>query len=778
MHKHVLVALVFHGLQEQDGGPVDQTSETRPTQTQPQPDRPVPRVPVPVPVPVPVEPQAGPLPGRQLSSCPGLPRHRLQPSTLTISGGGGGGNGGGGGCGINSHNDDTTTLGSRDATRGPLAKGTHASSTAAAAAAAIARKASSSVPGAVPSAAPRTPTDASVSSSHSPSMPRCGPEGRHRHRSPAVDVTGAVTSDAALPPLHLRPTQQQRQRQRQQAQTQSQSQSRTQPREWGPPGATGHRDGGAATMPTLQVAGSSGTYRTAQERRREDLLTRSVARAGGYSTDWRGNVKRRGSDDSSPTVSRAASPRRTAAVTVTMPMVATTRPLSSRAGDHDGGDAASLADLSSSTSQTLAYIHPVQLTDTLTGVSIRYGCDISTLRRMNGLWSSDSIQMREEVVVPLECCTLRGQRLPAAEEAEQQQSRAAARRGRRTAGTSPPRDRPPSSHRQSLGRASEADDDLEADGQKDAASRSSSSMTSAWKHEYYVRAGAAVVEVGRVPREGMGFFPRARRKPDAATPAGTQTGPGPAADDPFAAPLPPPPPSRLHAATSLTSSRRGSLVLSGPGGVGSLDDSRSDATPGPAEDQLNRFVRSHFPKLATQLSARPSNASDALRSCSATAAQHGQPATIGAGGVMLADVGSAVESWVKRLATKARAGLDEAQLALRQAAVAGKAAGHADGPERRSRAARPTAFAMTTGHHAAATAAAAARAVRSEEIELSETPGASPARGRASLSPALPPQGRHDGGAVRALSSGTRSSDDRFAAPRRRRVVQRGKEGV
>ncbi|KAK2853263.1 hypothetical protein FQN49_005248, partial [Arthroderma sp. PD_2] len=68
----------------------------------------------------------------------------------------------------------------------------------------------------------------------------------------------------------------------------------------------------------------------------------------------------------------------------------------------------------------LVYIHIVQSNDSLTGVSIRYGCQLAVLRKSNGFWPSDSIQSRKTIVLPVESCTLKGLPIPK-EEAQKHQ---------------------------------------------------------------------------------------------------------------------------------------------------------------------------------------------------------------------------------------------------------------------------------------------------------------------------------------------------------------------
>lgn len=60
---------------------------------------------------------------------------------------------------------------------------------------------------------------------------------------------------------------------------------------------------------------------------------------------------------------------------------------------------------------TLAYVHKVRPTDTLEGVVIMYNIHPSALRRANRLWMGDSIQWRTELYLPVDECLVKGRPL-------------------------------------------------------------------------------------------------------------------------------------------------------------------------------------------------------------------------------------------------------------------------------------------------------------------------------------------------------------------------------
>ncbi|OZJ03854.1 hypothetical protein BZG36_03672 [Bifiguratus adelaidae] len=58
-------------------------------------------------------------------------------------------------------------------------------------------------------------------------------------------------------------------------------------------------------------------------------------------------------------------------------------------------------------------VHRIKPTDTIAGVSLYYGVEITKLKKVNKLWSNDSIHVRKELYIPLECSSL----VPSTEEA-------------------------------------------------------------------------------------------------------------------------------------------------------------------------------------------------------------------------------------------------------------------------------------------------------------------------------------------------------------------------
>ncbi|KAL2838368.1 hypothetical protein BJY01DRAFT_220026 [Aspergillus pseudoustus] len=303
--------------------------------------------------------------------------------------------------------------------------------------------------------------------------------------------------------------------------------------------------------------------------------------------------------------------------------------------------------------EALVYVHQVQPSDSITGVTIRYGCQAAIFRKANGFWPSDSIQGRKTVLLPVDCCSVKGRPIqlkqatllhedPSIEDAS----------GSSIVPTATP---DLSTFPQD---SAQTNPDSEAEGDQ------------IWKHESWVHIDGfpAAVQIGRVPRRALGFFPRTRRKslcysdtepirgrvqsPTIST-ASSPTDLGQSqyrdnTDDRH----PGSPASR-----SLGRSKRGGrhrrqqsgLEFSGTG-VGTLD--RSVNTPGPAMDGLSKFFAQHLPNLAPK---QPSPSFDSLNGNSSTVSSSNSTS--------LDSIGGAVEGWVRKMTARAKSGLNDLQQA-------------------------------------------------------------------------------------------------------------------
>lgn len=319
----------------------------------------------------------------------------------------------------------------------------------------------------------------------------------------------------------------------------------------------------------------------------------------------------------------------------------------------------------------LVYVHQVQPTDSITGVTIKYGCNPAVMRKANGFWPSDSIQSRKTVLLPVEACTVKGRRIQSKENANLLEDETPGRRSSEDLNGSSIAPAETTSRDNSVG----------ADAQTEKKMNDSKEKT--WKHEAWVDIDGfpGPVEIGRVPRRTLGFFPRTRRKSQSVPYTDSET-PATSVDIPRNEPMSEPRTSSSHSqaistAPSSTFSptrngrasgsfsrangpappsgsghrrQRSSFHLSGPGGVGTLG--RDVIAPGPAPDKLNKFFSQHLPNLAAP--ANPTLPRSASFESTSTVAS-------GSSNTGIENVGGAIEGWMRKMATRAKAGLNELQ---------------------------------------------------------------------------------------------------------------------
>lgn len=337
-------------------------------------------------------------------------------------------------------------------------------------------------------------------------------------------------------------------------------------------------------------------------------------------------------------------------------LLADSNPIASRTFPHkrrDSGDTSHQAVDLEHDEDALAYIHNVQPTDTITGVTIKYGCQAAVFRKANGFWPNDNIQSRNTVLLPVDACSVKGRPIP-----------------KEPVDLLSPDTEDPSDS--SIVPAATSDDTATDSGNPTAAE----DETEVWKHESWVHMDGfpGPIQIGRVPRRALGFFPRTRRKStsnsDAEPPGLYQE----AVTPPSPSRSPPPAPSSLGVLPrtrpngdqskpkSTNNTRPGhrrhnsSIHLSGTG-VGTLD--RTSTGPGPSLDGFTRFFAQHMPNIAH---APPDNAGKSPFESSSTV-----NASTG-----LENIGGAVEGWVRKVATRAKAGINELQQPPSQSSSRGR----------------------------------------------------------------------------------------------------------
>jgi hypothetical protein len=332
-----------------------------------------------------------------------------------------------------------------------------------------------------------------------------------------------------------------------------------------------------------------------------------------------------------------------------------------------------LRDLRDDEGDALVYVHHVQPQDTLAGVVLRYNCQPAVFRKANRLWPNDSIQIRKIVVLPVDACTIKGRPCEAPQ--------------------------PSSQGVDLLAPAPEIDDQSSFNnGSTWPGSSSAPSLASAeppetedhpWTHVRWVLIDSSPspkpVEIARMPRHTLGYFPPRRRKSHVTI--STVSSPRNSSDFPqFSLPSNDPSGSPSSTASrrvsnlgsslggssfTTTARPRGESVgevaerlgwMRGPGGVGTF--SKNVRKPGPAQDGLNSWAKKHIPGLA--IDSLPSLAlvggssahfgftedASAMDEGHMCALRSGAGTPSGAGqGLGLENAASAIEGWVRRLAT-------------------------------------------------------------------------------------------------------------------------------
>ncbi|KAF2433569.1 hypothetical protein EJ08DRAFT_572270, partial [Tothia fuscella] len=256
----------------------------------------------------------------------------------------------------------------------------------------------------------------------------------------------------------------------------------------------------------------------------------------------------------------------------------------------------------------LVYLHHVRPQDTLMGITIRFNCQPAVLRKANRMWPNDPIQSRKTIVLPVDACGVKGRPVldptPINEEEDLLGDDSMNMHESPNASTptlsngwgkhdlayiEPPK--PPSEQRP-----------------PSSATSTNADAEPPWKHDSWVLLPneKEPVEIARLPRRDLGFFPRARRKSntfsDIGTPRLTPTtsidlpripsSPGSAQSEAYAALRP----SLSRNRSSSNAAFPATSLFHGPGGVGTLG--KNVRIPGPGTDRLNELLGPHLPSVA------------------------------------------------------------------------------------------------------------------------------------------------------------------------------------
>lgn len=317
--------------------------------------------------------------------------------------------------------------------------------------------------------------------------------------------------------------------------------------------------------------------------------------------------------------------------------------------------------------ETLVYIHRVRPEDTLAGIAIRFNCQLAVLKKTNRMWSNDGVQARRTILLPVNACTVKGKRVssPRSERpmllegdllcgngsSERVGDRDIASTQDASARPANGSSRPGAGIRKVSFSTSRASASTWVPPSPSASSTKTTSGLAAeegWIHDSWIQleTSPVPVEIARMPRQDLAFFPRPRRKSpsfsDNDTPSASfdLARPGPAFSDLGSSP---------GTAQPLVKSRRSSSThhplpkhLTGPGGVGSLVG-KGPIVMGPSEDKLTKVLAKNFPSLLPT-TRNPADDDDAVLAAALS------PGGSTAG---LESMSGAIEGWVRKLAHNA-----------------------------------------------------------------------------------------------------------------------------
>lgn len=341
--------------------------------------------------------------------------------------------------------------------------------------------------------------------------------------------------------------------------------------------------------------------------------------------------------------------------------------------------------------EALVYVHHVAKEDTLAGITIRYNISANALRKANRMWPNDTVQTRQTLILPVDACAVKGKPTSGPGQEFDLLSTESESLSTLQAEEVPPPSAAPAakgSLEQARNRANSASTHTTASlvlGANDAAP--------AWTHDSWVMLPGhkKPTEIVRLPRRALGYFPPARRKSvsysDFETPSAsldltrTVTGEGTTAAQAAGSELRSTPP-RTSNGRRLNTATNGYFpaYLSGPGGVGTM--SKNVNVPGPAPDSLNKMFAKHLPDVAPPKNQNVLYQPDLpLYSDDPTPLPSGHvtPAYPNSGpgnlGINLENMGGAIESWVRRIASKAQFPQERQQAARASVGTPGKGVG-------------------------------------------------------------------------------------------------------
>lgn len=261
----------------------------------------------------------------------------------------------------------------------------------------------------------------------------------------------------------------------------------------------------------------------------------------------------------------------------------------------------------------LVYIHHTQPNDTYAGIILKYRCREDAFRKANGLWSRDNIQIRKWLALPVDACEVKGRPCDGPFSYSKEVDLLATTPGVATPGASPLR----------RSATQSPYNDFFAEAQNGKAPEEPAAEEKPWTHVRWAKLDHCnePVEIARVSRKAMGYFPPRRKKstrtisslssprgsfdvPSISLSSDVAESPETFSDRRQSMRASRPYITSAYASSAPTPSR--SRVGSGnedirpawmrrPGGVGTL--SRNVRAPGPERDYFNQWAKKHLPGL-------------------------------------------------------------------------------------------------------------------------------------------------------------------------------------
>lgn len=321
---------------------------------------------------------------------------------------------------------------------------------------------------------------------------------------------------------------------------------------------------------------------------------------------------------------------------------------------------------------SLVYVHNVQPHDTMQGVVLKFHSRMDVFKKANRLWTGDSIQLRDKVFLPVEACEIKGKpcQSPAPDDLEDLNLKVSGIEKKK-------------SHFCDL--------DNFPNGKSIENHRSIESHDNNEGFPTHVRwvlleSSPIPVEVVRIPRKTLNYFPPRRRSIAAlsttstprissdinslcrsslesqsysSTPKTSNVGHHSSQVNTMSSLSRQPYLSERRDSSSETSDRRG--WLQGPGGVGTFG--KNVRKPGPAKDALNSWTRKKFPSIAIDNLPSTSTVCTESANLSLDSSDIGPmisdgisntPASMNSSsGLTFPNVNlNGVENWVRKIATK------------------------------------------------------------------------------------------------------------------------------